>query len=74
MRDSSLPSNVHRSFIEYVVGKSDLVSCRSDPEFDEMSQNLIKNVPILRKNVLIIKSPNFQIILLRIEPRKLNQN
>ena len=42
LRDSSLPSNVHRSFIEDVVGKSGLVSCRSDSEFDEMLQNLMK--------------------------------
>ena len=38
LRDSSLLSNVHRSFTEDVVGKSGLVSCRSDSEFDEMLQ------------------------------------
>ena len=42
LRDTSLPSNVHRSFIEGVVGKSGLVSCRSDSEFDEMLQSLMK--------------------------------
>ena len=35
LRDSNLPLNVHRSFIEDVVGKSGLVSYRSDSEFDE---------------------------------------
>ena len=30
LKDSSLPSNVHRSFIEAVVRKLGLVSCRSD--------------------------------------------
>ena len=42
LKDSSLHSNVHRSFIEDVVRKLGLVSCRSDSEFDEILQNMMK--------------------------------
>ena len=52
LRDSSLPLNVHCSFIEYVVGKSGLVSCRSDSEFDEMLQNLIKKWADIEKEYI----------------------
>ena len=42
LRDSSLPSNVHLSITEVVVGKSSLVSFQSDSEFYEMLQNVMK--------------------------------
>ena len=42
LKDSSLSSNVPRSFIEDVVAKLGLMSCRSDSEFDEMLQNMMK--------------------------------
>ena len=52
LRDSSLPSNVHRSFIEDPVGKSGLVSCRSDSEFNEMLQNLMKKWADIEKEYI----------------------
>lgn len=42
LRDSSAPTNVHRSIMEDVVVKSGLFSCQSDLEFDEMLENMIK--------------------------------
>ena len=74
LRDSSLPSNVYRSFIEDVVGKSGLVSCRSNSEFDEMLQNLKKKWADIEKEYVNDPKSKFQIILLRTKPRKLNQN
>ena len=34
--------NVHRSIIKVVAGKSGLVSCQSDSEFDEILQNVMR--------------------------------
>ena len=42
LKESSLSSNVHSSFIEDVVAKLGLMSCQSDSEFDEMLQNMMK--------------------------------
>ena len=42
LRNSNLPSNVHRSILEDLVGKSGLVSCQSDSGFDEILKNVMK--------------------------------
>ena len=52
LKDSSLPSNVHRSFIEDVVRKLGLVSCRSDSEFDEILQNMMKKWADIEKEYI----------------------
>ena len=52
LRDSSLPSNVHRLIIEDVIRKSGLVSYQSDSEFNEMLQNVMNESGHIEKEYI----------------------